>query len=340
MGERCTAELTIANSLLLRAFTKMSETDTQSCPECGAAIVPGKVYCHKCGFNLSRAAEEQAAPQVATTVVEPTPEELSQSPQSRHSASPITLILACILTVAASYGTFQLGKSVLLYEYSDTRDLYDQTEEARSKLADSEQKRDAMITAIFGGDEKFNSLLESKSITPFSITEYANLSAIRTQFGKQIQAPAIEVDDSMAEDGPPGGFEEGQAGGAQPQAAPIERSSRLSAVLRMDDLPEDVDRTAVEQISMEEAVNIAAAESNAFDAEGIHFNLMSRLPRSVQLESNLKAGRRQANMNGNFRMFGGNWIHHACWVMVSCVAGIFAGTIAWSLGGSKSKSEE
>ena len=325
---------------ILRAFTTMSETAIRSCPECGTEIVPGKVYCRKCGANVSRAADEQAAPVVATTVVETTPEELSQSPQSGHSASPVTLILACILTVAASYGTFQLGKSVLLYEYSDTRDLFEQTEEARSKLANSKQKRDALITAIFGGDEKFNSLLESKSITPFSISEYANLSAIRTQFGKQVQAPTIEVDDSMGEDGPPEGFEEGQAGGVQPQAAPIERSSRLSAVLRMDELPEDVDRAAVEQISMEEALNIAAAESNAFDAEGVHFNLMSRMPRSVQLESSLKAGRRQANMNGSFRMFGANWIHHVCWVMVSCVAGILAGTIAWSLGGSKSKSEE
>jgi len=318
----------------------MSETDTRSCPECGAEIVPGKLYCHKCGANLTRAAEEQAAPEVVTTVVEPTPEELSQLPQSAQSASPITLILACILTVAASYGTFQLGKSVLLYEYSDTRDLYDQAEEARSKLADSQQKRDALITAIFGSDEEFNSLLKSKSITPFSITEYANLSAIRTQFGEQIQAPTIEVDDSMAEDGPPEGFGEEQAGGVQPQDAPAERSNLLSAVLRMDDLPEDVDRAVVAEISMEEAVNIAAAESNAFDAESVHFNLMSRMPRSVQLESSLKVGRRQANMNGSFRMFGANWIHHTCWVLVSCVAGILAGTIVWSLGGSKSKSEE
>ena len=316
----------------------MSETDIQSCPECGTEIVPGKVYCRKCGANVSRVAAEEAAPEIAAEFVEAATADVTPSKQPGRPISPVALTLACILTIAASYGTYQIGKSILLYEYAETRDLYEQTEVALTKLAESKSQRDAVITAIFGGDEKFNSLLESKSITPFSITEYADLSKIRTQFGKRIQAPTVEVDDSEAEDGPPEGF--GQGGEVQPPEGPTERSSRLSAVLRMDDLPESVDRAAVEKIDMEKAVDIAAAESNAFDAEGIHFNLISRLPRTVQLEAGLKAGRRQANINGNFRMFGANWMHHTCWVIVSCIVGILTGTIVWSLGGSNAKSEE
>lgn len=320
----------------------MSETDIQSCPECGTEVVPGKVYCRKCGANVSRVTDGDDSPEVAPVADEVAATEEVQTAVAKSSASPVSLLIACILTIAASYGVFQVGKQVLLYEYPETRELFDVTETARIDLEEAKAKRDAIVTAVFGGDEKFNALLESKSITPFSITKYANLGALRDQFGPTVQAPAVESEDlgpEDSDDGPPEGFAENMEENAG-ESGPVQRSDKLSAVIQMDQLPEGVDREALEQITVAEAIDVASAESMAYEAESIHFNMISIEPRYIQSDANLTSSRRQANIDGSFRMFGGNWIHHTCWIIVSCVAGILAGTTAWSLGGSSAKQSD
>ena len=320
----------------------MSETDIQSCPECGTEVVPGKVYCRKCGANVSRASDGNDSPEVTPVAVEVAETEEVQTAIATSNASPVTLVLACILTIGASYGVFQVGKSVLLYEYPETRARFDTTETARIDLEETKAKRDAIVTAVFGGDEKFNALLESKSITPFSITEYANLGALRDQFGPTVQAPAVESEDlgpEDSDDGPPEGFGQNMEENAG-ASGPVQKSDKLVAVIQMDQLPEEVDRAALGQITVDEAIDVASAKSMAYEAESVHFNMISIEPRYIQSDANLQSSRRQANIDGSFRMFGGNWIHHTCWLMVSCVAGILAGTITWSLGGSSAKQSD